>query len=78
VHTSDDRNARLNAEIRRRAGYGAAEQPHTGSTEGERQDKPPDFGAGAGRQTIQPQPSMSDLIRAAYYGEWRQHPMGGS
>ena len=67
VLMADDANARLNEDIRKRAGYGTpAEQLPDVSAEPE-QVRAVDFGAGV-RRSIQPELSMSDLMRAAYTG----------
>jgi hypothetical protein len=49
-----------------------AQDPAAGSGASTGSSGSPDFGAGAGRRSVQRPPSMSDLIRAAFYGQWRR------
>lgn len=63
----------MSALIRRAAGYGhPGEGPQDAEPERE-QARDPEFGAGAGNRKAMPvEESMSDLIRASFYGAWRR------
>jgi hypothetical protein len=61
--------------IRAAAGYGPpAEQPQDADQDAgaESERTTFDFGAGVGRSSLPVEESMSDLMRASYFGAWRR------
>jgi hypothetical protein len=53
--------------IREAAGYGQPAEPEDTNVEAAPKRRNPDFGAGA-RQSVAPEPDMSDLMRHARWG----------